>query len=125
MINKINFAPSFASTRINFDKQDKDGLCHVVIPKYLDPVNDYFEVKSVQNKFSKPQELADEIELNQAAVYMDKDGFTIVGKDGGEGGADTFIGKILTKLFPDNAVFKDDIKPLEDKGEAIDLDFEI
>ena len=124
MINKINFTPSFASTKIKLQK-DEEPL-HVVDRKFLSHVNKYFTLADMNfDKSITSQKLADKIDYDQYIVHYKNGALTIVGKDGGEGGADTFIGKILTKLYPDRAIFTDDVKPLEYKENAVDLDIKI
>ena len=124
MINKINFAPSFASTKIKLQPEEDD--MRVLDKKFLAPVNKYFTLADMRfEKSITSQELADRIDYNQYIIHYKNGALTIVGKDGGEGGADTFIGKLLTKMYPDRAIFTDDVKPSEHKEEAIDLDIEI
>lgn len=111
MINNVNSTPSFGSTRIPLNKLEPAAK----------ELNNYFTVKGYISK-ATPQELADKIDFNQAVVNLDLDKTeaVFVGKDGGLGGADTFIGRVLKKIIPE-AKFKDDIKPVEIDGPAIDL----
>lgn len=110
MVNKVNNCPSFGSTRIPYN--------NVPVHKYLEPLNKYFEVKEFN--LMKPQEAADKLDFGKAAAMFDKDGMIIVGKDGGPGGADTFIGRLLKKVSPD-VEYIDDVKPVEIDGPVIDL----
>lgn len=110
MINNVKSCPNFGSTRIPY----KD----VPVAKYLEPLNKYFEVKGFN--LMKPQEAADRLDFGKAAAMMDKDAMIIVGKDGGPGGADTFIGRLLKKIDPD-VKYIDDVKPVEIDGQVIDL----
>ncbi len=110
MVNSVNNSPSFGSTRIPYN--------NVLVHKYLEPLNKYFDIKDIGHM--KPQEAADKIDFNQAAIIFDKDAMIVVGKDGGPGGADTFIGRILKKVSPD-VEYIDDIKPVKSNGEVIDL----
>ncbi len=111
MTINMNNNLSFGSTRIPYNK--------VPIMKYLEPLNKYFEVKNFD--LMKPQEAADKLDsFSKAAAMFDDKGMIIVGKDGGPGGADTFIGKILQKVSPD-VKYVDDIKPVKSDGPVIDL----
>ena len=92
MINGVNYsAPSFGSTRLPIDDTD--------LRKYLKPLNDYFEVKGFMGN-KTAQEYADQIDFGKAAFVITEKEAMIVGKDGGEGGADRFIYKILKKNQP-------------------------
>ena len=54
-------------------------------------------------------------------TYHD-DVLMFVGKDGGPGGADTFIGRILKQTFPNDPIeFVDDIAPVHVDGPVIDM----
>lgn len=110
MIGSVNNCPSFGSTRIPYKE--------VPISKYLEPLNKYFEVKGFN--LMKPQEAADKLDFGKAACMCDKDAMVIVGKDGGQGGADTFIGRLLKKIDPD-VEYIDDVKPVEIDGPSFDL----
>lgn len=110
MINSVNSCPSFGSTRIPYN--------NVLVHKYLEPLNQYFEVKEFN--LMKPQEAADKIDFGKAAIMFDKDAMVVVGKDGGPGGADTFIGRILKQVSPD-VEYIDDVKPVKVDGPVIDL----
>lgn len=106
----VNNNPSFGSTRIPY----KD----VPVAKYLEPLNKYFEVKGFE--LMKPQQAADKLDFSKAAAMLDKDAMIIVGKDGGPGGADTFIGRLLKEIDPD-VKYVDDVKPVKIDGPVIDL----
>lgn len=109
MINNVNSTPSFGSTFIPI-KNSNVKLSEMVgnLPKY-------FELKG---RFNIPaQKAADEIDFGQAAVILQENGATFVGKDKT---ADRFIAKIMKKFHPD-AKFTDDIKDIEISGPIIDL----
>ncbi len=112
MISNVN-NPSFGSTIIHYDKTP--------LNKYVKPLNKYFEVKGF--KLMKPQQAADKLDFSKAAVMFDKKNgnMIIVGKNGGAGGTDTIIGKILKEINP-NAKYIDDVEPLKVDGPVIDLD---
>ncbi len=111
MINNVNSTPSFGSTRIPLNKFDEATK----------ELNKYFTIKGYISK-ATPQELADKIDFNQAVVNLssNKSEAVFIGKDGGLGGADTFIGRVLKKIIPE-AKFTDDVKPVEIDGPVIDL----
>lgn len=114
-----NSAPSFGSTKLIMPKNADFG-------KALKNVGDYFELKGFAGEkyILKPQLAADQIDFSQAAIIPTgkaKGEFLFVGKDGGEGGADTFIGRILAKAFPNQTTFVDDIAPIKLEGPYIDM----
>ncbi len=112
MINSVNYStPSFGSTRLPFDDTD--------MRKYLKVLNEYFEVKGFWRS-KTAQECADQIDFGKAAFVNDGKEIMVVGKDGGPGGADTFIYKILKKVNPE-AKYVDDVKPVKVDGPVIDL----
>ena len=113
MMNNVNYStPSFGSTRLPIDNTD--------LRKYLKPLNEYFEVKGFcGNKAA--QEYADQIDFGQTAFVMGKKEAMFVGKDGGDGGADQFIFRILKKINPE-AKYVDDVKPVKVDGPVIDLE---
>ena len=123
MINKVNFTPSFASTKIRLNNDE--ASLYMVDKKFLSHVNKYFSLSEIIGGDITPQRMADRIDFDEYIVNVDDGIMTIVGKDGGKGGADTFIGRILTNLYPDRAVFTDDVKPSKLSGEPIELDLEI
>lgn len=113
MMNNVNYStPSFGSTR--FPKTD------INFNKSLQKLNEYFEVKGFSNNKTS-QEIADCIDFDKAGFDFDGDEIRVVGKDGGPGGADTFIGRILKEIIPE-AKYVDDVKPIKIDGPVIDLD---
>ena len=105
MLNGINSTQSFGSTWIPnnklFDAADRLGK--------------YVEIKGfVYSKSTKPQLLANSIDLGEVGVIANTKtkGYTLVGKNGGEGGFDTFIGNILRRAIPE-AKYTPDIRPLK------------
>ena len=87
---------------------------------------DHIGIFSCACGYKSPQAtyLADQIDFSQAAVIpKGNDTLLIVGKDGGVGGADTFIGRILKETFPNDKaiVYTDDIAPVKVEGEVIDM----
>lgn len=115
-----NSQPSFGSTLLKLSPDTP------LSNKYLDKVSQYFELKGFlgDKYFLKPQLLADRIDFSQAAVSISKNNeMLIVGKDGGKGGADTFIGRILKKSFPNDECIKytDDIAPVNVDGPVVDF----
>ena len=115
-----NSQPSFGSTLLKLTPDTP--LCN----KYLNKVSEYFELKGFggDKLVMKPQLAADQIDFSQAAVIpKGNDSMLIVGKDGGPGGADTFIGRILKEAFPNDKaiVYTDDIAPVKVEGPVIDL----
>ena len=115
-----NSQPSFGSTLLKLTPDTP--LCN----KYLNKVSEYFELKGFggDHYILKPQLAADQIDFSQAAVIpKGNDSMLIVGKDGGPGGADTFIGRILKETFPNDKaiVYTDDIAPVKVEGPVIDL----
>ena len=119
MILKNNTCPSFGSTTISLTPNTP------VSNKYLDKVSRYFDLKGFQGDkfFENPQLAADKIDFSQAAIVTKGNNMLIVGKDGGDGGADNFIGRILKQSFPNdkNIKFIDDIAPIELDEPLIDL----
>lgn len=114
-----NSQPSFGSTLLKLTPDTP--ICN----KYLNKVNQYFELKGFAGDklLLKPQLAADKIDFSQAAVIPNGSDLLIVGKDGGPGGADTFIGRILKEAFPNDKaiVYTDDIAPVKVEGPVIDL----
>ena len=114
-----NSTQSFGSTRLNLAK-------NTPITKITETLQPFFELKgfghTANDSFVKnPQAFADKITGTQVAIVPSKNGFVIIGKDGGAGGADTFIGKVLKEKFGDAANFTDDIAPSKFEGEIIDF----
>lgn len=117
-----NSQPSFGSTLLKLTPDTP------IVNKYLNTVSQYFELKGFAGDklIMKPQLAADQIDFSQAAVIPKGNGsMLIVGKDGGPGGADTFIGRILKETFPNDKaiVYTDDIAPVKLEGPVIDMDF--
>ena len=112
-MNGVNYStPSFGSTR--FPATDANAK------KALDKLNQYFEIKGFwQNRTS--QEIADRLDFNKAGFVIGDKEVRVIGKDGGPGGADTFIGKIIKEVIPE-AKYVDDVKPIKVDGPTIDLD---
>ena len=115
-----NSQPSFGSTLLKLTPDTP------VANKYLNKVHEFFELKGFvgDSYVLKPQLAADQIDFSQAAVIpKGNDSMLIVGKDGGLGGADTFIGRILKETFPNDKaiVYTDDIAPIKHEGPVIDL----
>lgn len=113
-----NSQPSFGSTIIKLKPDD-----FLFENKYMLKVAEHFNMKglmaSTNKYYMKPQLMADQIELSQAAVSFNSNNeLLIVGKSGGKGGEDTFIGKLLKESFPndDCVKFTDDIAPLDVEG---------
>lgn len=112
MMNSVNYStPSFGSTR--FPTND------VNFKKSLTKLNEFFEVKSFWNNKTS-QEIADSIDFDKAGYILDGDEIRVIGKDGGPGGADTFIGRIMKEIIPE-AKYVDDVKPVKVEGPVIDL----
>ena len=115
-----NSQPSFGSTMLKLTPDTP------VMNKYLDKISQYFELKGFAGDklIMKPQLAADQIDFSQAAVIpKGNDTLLIVGKDGGDGGADTFIARILKETFPNDKaiVYTDDIAPVKVDGPVIDM----
>ena len=112
MMNNVNNStPSFGSTR--FPATD------INFKKSLQKLNEYFEVKGFGNNKTS-QEIADYIDFDKAGYVLEGDEIRVVGKDGGPGGADTFIGRIMKEIIPE-AKYVDDVKPVKVDGPVIDL----
>ena len=112
MINQVNSGTTFGSTIIPYD----DTLIH----KYSNSINQYFRRTLEFPKDMEVQKIADRLDFDQVGIVLEKNGVRYIGKDGGVGGADTFLGKIIKKVNP-NAKHIDDVKPIEYTGEVIDL----
>ncbi|MBQ8167894.1 hypothetical protein IJZ97_00545 [bacterium] len=112
MINNLNSTPSFGSTRLPYD--------NTLVHKYLEPLNRYFEVKDFPGE-KLAQKVADKIDFNQAGWTNLEKEVMVVGKDGGDGGADRFIYRLLKKVNPE-AKYIDDVKPVQVDGPVIDLE---
>ena len=104
-----NSQPSFGSTLLKLTPDTP------VANKYLNKVHELFELKGFMGDsyVLKPQLAADKIEFHQAAVITKGNDMIIVGKNGGENGYDTFIGKMLKQAFPGDSriTYRDDIAP--------------
>lgn len=114
-----NSQPSFGSTRIlNAGKLSANN-------KYVKKINEYFMPPKYNEQggdFFKPQTLADKIDFSKFNWTYHDDVLMFVGKDGGPGGADTFIGRILKQTFPNDPIeFVDDIAPVHVDGPVIDM----
>lgn len=122
MINKVDSTPSFGSTRIVLSKLEREMPLNEIDKKFIAPIRRYFTLADINlNNDANFQKMADEIDFDKFSIHY-KDGvMTFIGKDGGNGGADTFIGKTLKKLFPDRVKFTDDIKPVEVDGPTFEL----
>ncbi len=113
-----NSSPSFGSTKV-FLSGDTP-----VINKFTNKVSEYFELKGYAGKnFSENHQLvADQIDFSQAAILPSKDGLVFIGKDGGEGGADKFIARLLKEAFPNAKIeHTENIAPIKLDGPTIDL----
>lgn len=121
-VNNTTQTQNFGSTRINAKK-----LSGTPLNKIFAPLEDCFEFKgfghSKNDKFVKnPQAFTDKIGGSQAAVVHSADGdIVIIGKDGGSGSADAFIGRVLKEKFGDAVTFTDDIAPMKADGPVIDM----
>lgn len=121
-VNNTTQTQNFGSTRLAANK-----IKNMPLNKILDPLNDYFELKGFwhgnDDKFIKnPQKFADRINFSQAAITHSADGdIVVIGKDGGVGGADTFIGRIMKEKFGDAVTFTDDIAPIKVEGPVWDM----
>lgn len=116
-----NSQPSFGSTLIK-----NAGKLPVHSNKYVDVVEQYFSISKtgmlVPKGFDNPQKVANKIDFSTYAIAVKDGNIKIIGKDGGDGGADTFIGKILKKAFPnDDIEYIDDIAPVKVDGPVIDM----
>ena len=113
-----NSQPSFGSTKVY-------NIGKMTISELVGPVEKYFEVKPVWHKLggvNTSQDLADKIDFSQATFVLENGAARFVGKDGGPGGADTFIGRILKEAFPNNKVeYIDDVAPIKVDGPVIDM----
>ena len=102
-----NSQPSFGSTLLKLTPDTP------VANKYLNKISQYFELKGFAGDklVMKPQLAADQIDFSQAAVITKGSDMIIVGKNGGENGYDTFIGKMLKQAFPDDPriIYRDDV----------------
>ena len=120
-VNNTTSTQNFGSTRINLKKLDPKKP----ITEITDTLNKYFEIKGLGNAndvFTKnPQKITNEIDFSQAAVTLDKGDMVIIGKDGGMGGADNFIGRIMKEKFGDAVTFTEDIAPIKLDGPVIDM----
>lgn len=117
-MNVNNSSPSFGSTKIFLAKDTP------VVNKFTNKVAEYFELKGFMGpKYSNNHQLvADQLDFSQAAILPSKDGLIFIGKDGGQGGADNFIAKLLKDAFPNEKIeHTENIAPVKLDGPVIDL----
>jgi len=108
MLSSMNVSPNFASTRITLKPNEMDKPCFEVLDKYLNPVKERYVLREGwYGKNITPQFIADDIRLGEAAYTSVKNEINVFGKDKA---SDFAIGKLLTKLFPENATFTENIK---------------
>ena len=113
MNSKVNSNTSFGSTVIPYDK--------TLVRKYSKTINNYFSKTIAFPKNMSSQQIANKLNFDEVGVVLEKNGIRYVGKDGGIGGADTFLGKILKKINP-NAKHVEDVKPVKFNDITIDMD---
>ena len=116
-----NSQPSFGSTLIR-------GAAKMPAfnNKYTNVIDQYFALSKTMfsggANFKEPQKMADVIDFSTYGFATDGTDLRFVGKDGGPGGADTFIGRILKQAFPnDDIEYIDDIAPIKLEGPVIDM----
>lgn len=87
MINRTNLnQPNFTSTFV-------PKYAKMPLQKASEELSKYFEVKGFGNNLS-PAKIREKIDLSQAGISMQKDGFIVAGKDRE---ADEFIARTLRK----------------------------
>ncbi|MBQ8669523.1 hypothetical protein IJ472_07060 [bacterium] len=116
-----NSQPSFGSTLIKGAAKTP-----VFNNKYTNVIDEYFTLSKTMfsggANFHEPQKMADAIDFSTYGFATDGTDLRFVGKDGGPGGADTFIGRILKQAFPNDPIeYIDDVAPIHVDGPVIDM----
>lgn len=110
MINRnYGVQPHFTSIKIPYDK-------NIYVADVAKRINKYFTLKGFGDL--SPQELRNEIDLSQAAMGINKDCVTIVGKDRE---ADSFLARILKPISP-KIEYVEDTPETVFKGPVFDID---
>jgi len=113
-----NIMNSVNSSNLSFGSTKLPRFCNH--DKIVKKLNEFAEVIHLDNTSKTSQEIADSLNFGQVAYVFDGKSFRIVGKDGGQRGVDTYVGKQIKEIIPD-ATYVDDVKPLDKPKLNLDI----